>query len=28
VEKLTGRKPRPLRDVLRQYQHTWPGSKT
>jgi len=24
VEKLTGRKPRPLRDVLKQYQHTWP----
>jgi NAD(P)H dehydrogenase (quinone) len=24
VEKLTGRKPRPLRDVLQQYQHTWP----
>jgi NAD(P)H dehydrogenase (quinone) len=24
VERITGRKPRPLRDVLRQYQHTWP----
>jgi NAD(P)H dehydrogenase (quinone) len=25
VEKLTGRRPRPLREVLLQYQHTWPG---
>lgn len=24
VEKITGRKPRPLREVLQQYQHTWP----
>jgi NAD(P)H dehydrogenase (quinone) len=24
VERLTGRKPRPLRDVLQQLQHTWP----
>ena len=24
VELLTGNKPRPLIDVLRQYQHTWP----
>jgi NAD(P)H dehydrogenase (quinone) len=24
VEKLTGRKPRSLLEVLRQYQHTWP----
>jgi NAD(P)H dehydrogenase (quinone) len=24
VEKLTGRKPRSLLDVLKQYQHTWP----
>jgi NAD(P)H dehydrogenase (quinone) len=24
VEKITGRKPRPLRDVLQQFQHTWP----
>ena len=24
VETITGRKPRPLRDVLKQFQHTWP----
>jgi NAD(P)H dehydrogenase (quinone) len=24
VEKITGRKPRPLREVLSQFQHTWP----
>jgi NAD(P)H dehydrogenase (quinone) len=23
VERITGRKPRPLRDVLMQYRHTW-----
>jgi NAD(P)H dehydrogenase (quinone) len=27
VEMLTGHKPRPLRDVLKQYQHTWPTAK-
>jgi NAD(P)H dehydrogenase (quinone) len=25
VEKLTGRKPRPLREVLIQYQGMWPA---
>jgi NAD(P)H dehydrogenase (quinone) len=27
VERLTGRKPRALLDVLKQYQHTWPESQ-
>ena len=27
VEMLTGRKPRTLRSVLEQFQHTWPQRK-
>lgn len=27
VERLTGRKPRTLREVLKQYQHTWPAAR-
>ncbi len=24
VKMITGRNPRPLRDVLQQFRHTWP----
>ncbi len=25
VERLTGRKPRPLREVMMAHRHQWPG---